>query len=143
MATVRSALRHPGPRGLAIALPLLVLGALAPAAAFADPQSYDDVSYGDIPAATFGAAVAAPANDSSADGRDDGSFGAPARAAIAVDSPAADESVALGYDDVTYPTAEPQPANEAAVATSNMAEGNEVGASAGSRIAAVGSAHRK
>ncbi len=141
MTTVRSAQHHPIPRGLAIAPLLLVLGALAPAAAVADPLQYDDVSYGDIPAASFGQAIAAPANGAIADGRDDVLYGAPARAAIAGDSPATDEAIALRYDDVTYPAAEPQRAGEAAVATSNVAEGNEVRASSGSRVAAVGSAH--
>ncbi len=137
MATFgRSAQRNSHP----VIVPLLIaLGALAPAAAFADPQpSHDDVAYGDIPAAAFGAtAAAAPADEAVADGHDDVSYGAVPRAAIALDLPTADEAVADGHDDVSYPTAEPQQSTEAAIATSGVAVGEEVRASDGKRVAAV------
>ena len=94
-------------------------------------RGYDDVSYGDIPQATFGAA-AATAADAVADGHDDVSYGAAPRVSFALDFPAADETVALGHDDVTYPTAEPRRTSEAAVATS----GDEARTSGESRVAA-------
>ena len=100
-------------------------------------RGYDDVSYGDIPQATFGAA-AATAADAVADGHDDVSYGAAPRVSFALDFPAADETVALGHDDVTYPTAEPRRTSEAAVATS----GDEARTSGESRVAASDGSRR-
>ena len=136
MATVRSVHRNPVPRGLAIAPMLLALAGFAPAA-LAEPQaSHDDVSYGDIPQATLGAAPAT-ATDAVADGHDDVSYGAAPREAFTLDLPVADPTVALGRDDVTYPAAEPRRSAEASVAKSGVVEGAEVRASdEGSRNAA-------
>jgi hypothetical protein len=92
---------------------------------------YDDVSYGGIPQATFGAA-AAPAAETVADGHDDVSYGAAPHASFALELPTAEQTVALGHDDVTYPTAEPRRPSEAAVATS----GDEARTSVESRVVA-------
>ncbi len=100
-------------------------------------RGFDDVSYGDIPQATFGGA-AAPAADAVADGHDDVSYGAAPRTSFALDLPAADETVALGHDDVTYPTAEPRRSSEAAIATSD----DEARTSGEARVAATGGSRR-
>jgi hypothetical protein len=84
---------------------------------------YDDVSYGDIPRATFGAAVA-PAADTAVDGHDDVSYGTAPHGSFALALPAADETAAPGHDDVTYPTAEPRRSRETAIATSSFSGTN-------------------
>ncbi len=99
-------------------------------------RGYDDVSYGDIPQATFGAAAGTAAG-AVADGHDDVSYGAAPRASFEIDLPAA-ETVALGHDDVIYPTAEPRRSTEATIATS----GDEAQASGESRVAVTGGSRR-
>ncbi len=99
-------------------------------------RGYDDVSYGDIPQATFGA-TAATAREAIADGHDDVSYGSAPHASFALDLPAA-ETIALGHDDVTYPTAEPRRSTEATIAAS----GDVAQASGESRVAAAGGSRR-
>ncbi len=137
MATVRSAHRNLVPRGLAIAPLLLALGTFAPAA-LADPQpSHDDVAYGDIPQATFGASAAPAASESAPASYDDATYGAVPRDAFALELGTPEEPIALdGHDDVTYPSAVPGRSAEAAIATSPVREGGEVRTSDDARNAA-------
>ncbi len=126
MTTVRTALSNPVPRRLAA--PLLAAALLVPAAAIAEP-SYDDVSYGDIPAATFsGEPTATPAGGTGALAYDDVTYGP--HATFALDLPSRDALAVDGHDDVTYPAAADRRVEpEAAVASSESREGAAVRAS--------------
>ncbi len=123
---VRTALSSPLPCRLAA--PLLAAAILVPAAALAEP-SYDDVSYGDIPAATFaGEPAATSSGETGALAYGDVVYGP--HATFALEFPSRDALPADGHDDVTYPAA---PARrdrvDAAVASSTARESAEVRAS--------------
>ncbi len=86
-----------------IAVSALLLGsATAHASDDTARRGYHDVSYGEIPQATFGAPAATPA-DAVAAGHDDVSYGAASHASFALDLPVVDEAVALRYDDELGP----------------------------------------
>ncbi len=94
----------------------------------------DDVSYGKIPPAEFGAVAAAPGAE---DGHDDVARGATPCATVSTELAPADDALALaGHDDVSYP-AGARPDGAAAIASSGVAEGAEVRASAGKDAARV------
>jgi hypothetical protein len=134
MKTARTVLSNPIPRRVSLSRLLLAAAALLPAAAFAGP--YDDVSYGDIPAATFGSEeVATPAADDGAIARDDVTYGP--HASFALELPSRDALPLAGHDDMTYPAAAPRPDEAAALARSDVREGSEVRASSEARDGAA------
>jgi hypothetical protein len=105
MTTISAVPRNPFPRRFAVASILLAVTSFLPAAALADPSrnSLDDVSYGDIPPATFSGEAIAPSTGNTAEpSYDDVAYGP--HGAFSLDVQPPDEALAVGsYDDVTYP----------------------------------------